>query len=152
MDVDKVERNLLALYKKMVGPGVWPAGHVIEWDAFLLIIKACVFEFWSPTEEEGWVWRKKGWVDDEATGKVREMREEDEKSLIAEKVRLLLEKAAGMEALKARYSKEAQTAFDDLVRYVNGWHVAEQVGAHQATVEDKFAPMALKLAKLKRLA
>ena len=26
----------------------------------------------------------------------------------------------------ARYSKEAQTAFDDLVRYVNGWHVVEQ--------------------------
>ena len=156
MDVDKVERKLLALYKKMVGPGVWPAGHVIENDAFLLIIKACVFEFWSPIGEGDWAtrwdWKKKTWVDDEETGEVREMREEDEKSLITGKVRLQLEKAAGMEALKARYSKEAQTAFDDLVRYVNGWHVVEQVGAHPATVEDKFAPMALKLAKLKRLA
>jgi hypothetical protein len=38
MDVDKVERKLLALYKKMVGPGVWPRTHVIEQDAFLLSI------------------------------------------------------------------------------------------------------------------
>ena len=72
--VDKVERNLLALYKKMVGPGAWPRTHVIERDAFLLIIKTCVFEFWSPTGEGDWAtrwdWKKKTWVDDEETGKV----------------------------------------------------------------------------------
>ena len=137
--VDKVERNLLALYKKMVGPGV-PRTHGHERDAFLLIINTCVFEFWYPTGEGDWAtrwdWKKKTWVDDEETGEVREMREEDEESLITGKVRLQLEKAAGMKALKAQYSKEAQTAFDDLVRYVNGWHVVEQepVKVHE---EDK---------------
>ena len=44
MDVDKVERKLLALYQKMVGPGVWPRTHVIEWDAFLLIIKTNIIQ------------------------------------------------------------------------------------------------------------
>jgi hypothetical protein len=114
MDVDKVERKLLALYKKMMGPGVWPARHVIEWDAFLLIIKACVFEFWFPTGEAGWVWRKKTWVD-------------DEESLITGKVREQLEKAAGMGTLKARYSEAAQKDFDEIVRYVNWWYAAAQV-------------------------
>ena len=123
MDVDKVERKLLALHKKMVGPGVWPAGHVIEWDAFREAINACVFEFWYPTGEDRWVWSMKSWV-------------HNEEALITGKVRLQLEKAAGMGALKARYSVAAQKDFDDLVRYVNGWHVVEQepVKVHE---EDK---------------
>ena len=124
--VDKVERNLLALYKKLVGPGVWPRTHVIEWDAFLLIIKTCVFEFWYPTAEGDWAtrwdWKKKTWVDDEETGFfLREMREEDEEALIRGKVREQLEKAAQMTALKAKYSPEAQRKFNETLRYVKSF-------------------------------
>ena len=132
MDVDKVERNLLALYKKMVGPGVWPRTHVIELDAFLLSIKMCVFEFWYPTGEGDWAtrwdWKKKTWVNDKHTGMYeREMRLEDEEALIRGKVREELEKAAGMTAFKAKYSEAAQKDFDEIVRYVNWWYAAAQV-------------------------
>jgi hypothetical protein len=131
MDVDKVERNLLALYKKMVGPGVWPRTHVIELDAFLLSIKMCVFEFWYPTGEGDWAtrwdWKKKTWVNDKHTGMYeREMRLEDEEALIRGKVREELEKAAGMTAFKAKYSEAAQKDFDEILRYVNSWCTAEQ--------------------------
>ncbi len=132
MDVDKVERKLLALYKKMVGPGVWPVTHVIEWDAFLLSIKMCVFEFWYPTGEGHWAtrwdWKKKTWVDDEHTGHyLRQMELKDEEALITGKVREQLQKAAGMTALKAKYSEAAQKDFDEILRYVNSWCAAEQV-------------------------
>jgi hypothetical protein len=137
MDVDKVERKLLALYKKMVGPGVWPVTHVIEWDAFLLSIKTCVFEFWYPTGEGDWAtrwdWKKKTWVTDKQTGMYeREMRLEDEEALIRGKVREELEKAAGMTAFKVKYSPSAQTQFDELLQYVKWWCAAEQVMGHES--------------------
>jgi hypothetical protein len=123
MDVDKVERRLLALYKKMV---VWRGEHVMEFDAFVRIINECVFEFWFKTVEGGW--KKKTWVDDEHTGHyLRQMELKDEEALIRGKVRERLEKAAGMTALKAKYSEESQKDFDEILRYVNWWCATEQV-------------------------
>ena len=127
MDVGKVERELLALYKKMVGPGVWPAGQVKEFNDFARIINACVFEFWYTTGEGEWDlrWKKKTWVDDEHGDFLREMHFEDEEALIRGKVRLQIQKAAGMPALKAKYSPEARVMFDDILRYVNLWCEAD---------------------------
>jgi hypothetical protein len=140
--VDKVERNLLALYEKMVGPGVWPRTHVIERDAFLLIIQTCVFEFWYPTGEGDWAtrwdWKKKTWVDEEETGKVREMREEDEEALIRGKVREQLEKAAGMTALQAKYSPEAQEKFHETLQYVKWFCTVEQVKEKERLYDYEF--------------
>jgi hypothetical protein len=146
MDVDKVERKLLALYNKMVGPGVWPRTHVIELDAFLLSIKTCVFEFWYPTGEGDWAtrwdWKKKTWVNDKQTGMYkREMRLEDEEALIRGKVREELEKAAGMTAFKAKYSKAAQKDFDELLQYVKRWCVADQVKEKSSHEENSIVLM-----------
>jgi hypothetical protein len=112
--VQKVKTQLLTLWQQVAGP----KAQYVSWNDFQADMLQCMNFFYYQGKKNIWTERS---IDDVTA-----------LALIKSDVRPLLEKHAGGETAKIRYTANVQADFDSLWMYVRRW-----LDAHSATAEDR---------------